>query len=160
MVFGIGFVVVIGLVFVLFGGGDQQIAPQAQAHEAVVYREATCGCCSQYVAYLKRKGYEVDDRVVSNINEIKAQHMIPQEMMSCHTAMIDGYVIEGHMPLEVIEKLLAERPEDLRGIALPGMPSGSPGMPGAKQGSFQIHGLMYDSIEGGRVGMMREFMRF
>jgi len=76
------------------------------------------------------------------MDAIKDEQGIPQDMLSCHTTIIGGYVVEGHVPLEAVEKLLVEKP-DIRGIAMPGMPSGSPGMPGLKS-TFSVHSLMHD----------------
>jgi hypothetical protein len=111
--------------------------------KATVYRSPSCGCCRNYVGYLKRNGLEVEDVETDDMNTIKEEHSIPDDMLSCHTTMIDGYVVEGHMPLEAIEKLLVEKP-DTRGIAMPGMPSGSPGMPGLRSGDFSVYSLLSD----------------
>lgn len=123
----------------------------AQSRTAIVYKTPSCGCCGNYVSYLKGQGFDVEVKNMSDLSEIKSQYNIPPPMQSCHTTIIGDYAVEGHMPIEAIEKLLAERPE-IDGIALPGMPSGSPGMPGIKQTSFEIHGL--------KDGAMSEFMRF
>lgn len=108
-----------------------------------VYRSATCGCCKNYIAYLKQRGLRVAEEVVNDIQAIKDRYSIPADMASCHTAVMGKYVIEGHVPTEVIEKLVAGQP-DISGIALPEMPAGSPGMPGAKQGSWSIYALGTD----------------
>lgn len=99
--------------------------------EVVVYKTRFCGCCESYIDYLSRAGYDV--RVVDlpeeGLESLKARLGIPRVLWSCHTAIIEGYVVEGHVPVEVIERLLAKRPS-IAGIAVPGMPPGSPGMPG------------------------------
>jgi len=110
---------------------------------AIVYRAPNCGCCGNYIGYLERRGITVEDKIVSDIEKVKSQYEIPEDMLSCHTTVIGGYVVEGHIPLEAVEKLLAEKP-DIRGIAMPGMPSGSPGMPGGKRGPFEISALRQD----------------
>ncbi len=92
-----------------------------------VYKSPTCGCCTDWVSYVEEHGYTVTVEEVPNIAPIKAEHKVPTSMQSCHTAILDGYVIEGHVPVADIERLLAERP-DVVGIAVPGMPLGSPGM--------------------------------
>jgi hypothetical protein len=112
----------------------------AQARIATIYKSPTCGCCGQYGAYLKSKGYKVKVKAEHNMDTIKSQYGIPQDMASCHTMIIDNYVVEGHVPVEAVEQLLTERPE-IDGITLPRMPAGSPGMPGIKQGPFQIFSL-------------------
>lgn len=148
---GAGFISVVVLVIGVFSGGKNiGSAPVAQAHEAVVHREATCGCCGAYISYLKKEGFIVTDNVVDSIGPIKEQYGVPMDMQSCHTTIIEGYVVEGHMPVDAINKLMSEHP-DISGIALPGMPSGSPGMPGAKRGLFEIHSLMTES---GQAPMM------
>ncbi len=109
-----------------------------------------CGCCKEYLGYLKRKGFEVNAEVLTEeeLTKLKQDLGIPYELSSCHTALINNYIVEGHMPIEAIEKLLTEKPE-IKGIALPGMPSGSPGMPGFKTGPFKIHSLTKDGQDAG-----------
>lgn len=92
-----------------------------------VTKSPTCGCCGAWVALARLEGYEVEVTDTRDVTSVKLDAAIPGEMWACHTAMIGGYVIEGHMPFAVIAKLLDERP-DITGIAVPGMPSGSPGM--------------------------------
>ena len=111
----------------------------AFAETATMYRSLHCGCCLGHAEYLESLGFDV--KVVSvepeRLASYKAEQNIPEGVQSCHTIKIDGYLIEGHVPAEAIEKLLAERP-DIRGIALPGMPMGSPGMNGNKTGPFKV----------------------
>lgn len=95
--------------------------------EMLVYKTPTCGCCETWVEHAEALGFEVTVEDVIDLRPIKAEHGIPSELSSCHTALVDGYVIEGHVPADVIAKLLEERP-DVRGLAVPGMPAGSPGM--------------------------------
>lgn len=118
--------------------------------DIVVYKSASCGCCGNYIPYLKAKGFDVETIVVKDVYTIKAEYGVPDGMESCHTTIIEGYFIEGHVPLEAIDKLLTERP-DIDGISLPNMPSGSPGMPGTKARDFLIF-----SITDGETS---EFMR-
>lgn len=89
----------------------------------------SCGCCKEWVAYLEERGAELEVIYSDDVPGLKERSGIPKEAWSCHTSSINGYVVEGHVPAEAILDLLAERP-DVVGIALPGMPSGSPGMPG------------------------------
>src|SRR3990167_4645630 len=107
---------------------------------ATIYRSRTCGCCGSYISYLRRAGVKVEEKVTTDAEmvAVKKQFGVPEEEASCHTARIDNYTVEGHVPLEAIQKLVAERPANIAGIALPGMPLGSPGMPGAKDGDFAI----------------------
>ncbi|MDZ4231286.1 MAG: DUF411 domain-containing protein [Patescibacteria group bacterium] len=152
----IGATVAIAAVAVLLavnstGTPDSQANQPIVGEEVVVYKDPSCGCCGAYVSYLKSKGVAVNVQSVTDIDLVKDQLGVPHNLMSCHTAEVGGYVVEGHVPLEVIGKLLAERPE-IKGIALPGMPSGAPGMPGPKTAPFTIYtiggaeGEIYTSI--------------
>lgn len=93
----------------------------------LVHKSPTCGCCGLWVDHLRQAGFPVEVRDQDNIHPLKERLGIPFGKGSCHTAQIDGYVIEGHVPVEDIKRLLAERPQ-ARGLTLPGMPAGSPGM--------------------------------
>jgi hypothetical protein len=92
-----------------------------------VHRDAYCGCCHLWVEHLRKEGFEVDDRVEDDMGTVKQRLGIRPEHASCHTAQIDGYVVEGHVPASDIRRLLKERPR-IHGLVLPGMPMGSPGM--------------------------------
>ncbi len=105
--------------------------------EVVVYRSRYCGCCGGWISYLKKQGYKVKTVYNENMASVKDKYGVPRSLESCHTAVIGKYVVEGHIPVEAIEKLLAERP-DIDGISLPGMPAGSPGMSGVKSEKFNI----------------------
>lgn len=94
---------------------------------AIVHKTTSCGCCGIWVDHLKAEGFQVDVRDTDDMNPIKVRLGVPVGKASCHTAEIGGYVIEGHIPAEDIKRLLAERPA-ARGLVLPGMPAGSPGM--------------------------------
>ena len=108
------------------------------AKTATVYKSPTCGCCANYAAYLRRYGYDVDVIETEDMDSVKHEHNIPREMESCHTTLIDGRVVEGHIPVEGIEEMFTSD-SDVKTIAMPGMPSGSPGMPGVKKGLFTIY---------------------
>jgi hypothetical protein len=114
----------------------------AYAETLFIYKDPNCGCCENYVAYMKREGYDVEVIETSDMKNIKEKYHIPENMESCHTTVLgDGeYVVEGHIPAEAVRKLTKERP-NLTGIAMPGMPTGSPGMPGTKRGVFNIYGI-------------------
>ena len=105
-----------------------------------VYKSASCGCCSGYVAELKRQGFNVETVLREDMFSIKNQYNIPKNMESCHTSVIGNYFIEGHVPIEAVNMLLESKPE-IDGIALPNMPAGSPGMPGFKSEPFKIYAL-------------------
>ncbi len=116
-------------------GAEQAPAPQqgAAAQKAepppplVVYKSPTCGCCGAWAEYMQAEGFTVEVVEEPQINKVKARLGVPAELGSCHTATIDGYVIEGHVPAEDVRRLLRERPA-AAGLAVPGMPLGSPGM--------------------------------
>ena len=91
------------------------------------WKTPTCGCCSAWVDYMRKHGYRVSATDVADVGPVKRQHGLPEDMESCHTSLIGGYVVEGHVPVEDIRRMLAERP-NIIGIAAPGMPHGSPGM--------------------------------
>jgi hypothetical protein len=95
--------------------------------EVTVSKNPTCGCCGEWINHLERYGFAVTARNVDNMNPIKERVGVPFGMGSCHTAEVGGYFIEGHVPAEEVERLLAERPK-AKGLTVPGMPIGSPGM--------------------------------
>ena len=95
--------------------------------EVVVYKGPTCGCCGDWAEHLRAAGFPVTEEVVRDMAAVKERHGVPRELGSCHTALVDGYVVEGHVPAADNVRLLDERP-DVRGLAVPGMPVGSPGM--------------------------------
>ena len=105
------------------------VLPALAGEAMTVYRSPSCGCCGGWVDYMKDKGHESKVVMLDDVTPAKRKLKVPEEMESCHTAVIDGYVIEGHVPMAAIEKLLAERPK-VTGLAAPGMPQGSPGMSG------------------------------
>lgn len=110
------------------------------ARSVEVHRSPGCGCCHEWEAYLADHGFEVSAADDPDIVAFKASHGVPAMAQSCHTALIDGYVVEGHVPIAAIEDLLSRRPA-IDGIALPGMPAGSPGMDGELEGPLQVLAL-------------------
>jgi hypothetical protein len=111
-----------------------------QDYDAVVYKSPTCSCCRQYISYLEREGYNIKSESINDMQSVKEKYDISPIMESCHTMVIDDYVVEGHVPIEVVKKLLTEKP-NIAGISLPDMPAGSPGMPGIKRDPFTIYSL-------------------
>ena len=103
-------------------------AQAARAEEIVVYKTPWCGCCKAWVTHMAQAGFRPIVREMQDLAPVREQYGIPFVLSSCHTGVIGGYVIEGHVPAEDILRLLAERPKGIRGIAVPGMPRGSPGM--------------------------------
>lgn len=137
-----GIIVIAGIAgFVAYDGGSRGTPPEGRGKgHAVVYKSPTCGCCVQWAAYMRKRGYEVEIESAEDMASVKERFGIPHGMESCHTAVIDGHVVEGHMPIEAIDRMLSAAPE-IDGIVLPGMPSGSPGMPGPKRGGWTVFGL-------------------
>ncbi|MDM7275289.1 MAG: DUF411 domain-containing protein [Thermoprotei archaeon] len=104
----------------------------------VVFKDPFCGCCEEYTKYLKGLGARVDVSNVPSIESKLREFQVPESLWSCHITLVGGYIVVGHVPAEAIEKLLRDKPP-IKGISLPGMPSGSPGMPGYKMGPFTIY---------------------
>ena len=106
-----------------------------------VFKTPSCGCCYGYVLFLEKEKFNVKQTDMRSLHSIKQKYNIPLEMQSCHTTIMGRYFIEGHVPLEAVNKLLKEQP-DIDGIALPGMPIGTPGMPGKKEEPYIIYQLI------------------
>ena len=109
----------------------------AGALEVTVYKSPTCGCCTKWIAHLEANGFKVNAHDVADLTQVKREHGVRRELTSCHTALVDGYVIEGHVPAEDIQRLLQERP-DVVGLAVPGMVMGSPGMEGPTSEPYNV----------------------
>lgn len=122
------------------------ISGSVYAAEFTVYKSPLCGCCSKWVDHLKANGHTVVTNDVENLDMIKKMAGIPERLQSCHTAMVDGYVIEGHVPTKDIKRLLAERPK-AKGLAVPGMPTGSPGMEGGAPDKYDVKLFKTDGSE-------------
>ena len=99
----------------------------ATGQQMTVYRSASCGCCLQWGSHIASAGFRIDDHVTEDMDAVKNARGVSPQQASCHTAVVEGYVIEGHVPASAIQRLLTERP-NIRGLAVPGMPMGSPGM--------------------------------
>ena len=104
---------------------------------AVVYRDPTCGCCHKWVEHLEANGFGTTVHDSARMAAVKARLGVPKALASCHTAEIGGYVIEGHVPADAIKRLLEEKPK-ARGLAVPGMPIGSPGMEGPDPEVYEV----------------------
>ena len=111
--------------------------------EAVMYKNPQCSCCEAYATYLEQNGFKVDIKPVNNLSQISSDAGVPADLEGCHTIMVDGYVIDGLVPVEIVKKVLAERPA-IAGITLPGMPTGAPGMGGNKAGPFTVYAFTKD----------------
>lgn len=110
---------------------------QAGLEPITVYKSPTCGCCIKWVRHLEDNGFKVEAINRKDMSVIKSENGVPRRLASCHTAIIDGYVIEGHVPAADIKRLLKERP-DVTGLTAPGMPMGSPGMEGPRQDRYDV----------------------
>ena len=110
-----------------------------------LYKNPTCHCCAEWAEHLEANGFRVDVRQGANLIQVKAEHGVAASLSSCHTALVGDYVVEGHVPADVIAQLLRERPE-IRGLAVPGMPAGVPGMPdpGRNRKPYEIHAIGQD----------------
>ncbi len=102
-----------------------------------VYKSPTCGCCSKWVAHLEANGFKVEATDVNDMSLIKRSYGIPGALASCHTAVVGDYLVEGHVPAEDIIQLLKQKPA-IKGIAVPGMPIGSPGMEGSNPEAYDV----------------------
>ena len=125
----------------------------ALAEEAVitVHRDPSCGCCTGWAQHIRQAGFDVRIDETSNLEAVRARLGVPPDLAACHTAEVSGYVIEGHVPAVAVRRLLSERPA-AKGLAVPGMPAGSPGMEAAKP---QPYAVVLFGPDG-----QRAFMRF
>jgi hypothetical protein len=120
---------------------DVSADTKASKYNVEVFKTPSCGCCYGYVLFLEEEKFKVKQTDMTSLYSIKKKYNIPLEMQSCHTTILGKYFIEGHVPIEAINKLLKEQP-DIDGIALPGMPIGTPGMPGEKEEPYIIYQLV------------------
>ena len=120
---------------------DASAVTKTSKYNVEVIKTSSCGCCYGYVLFLEEEKFKVKQTDMRSLHLIKKKYNIPLEMQSCHTTVLGKYFIEGHVPIEAINKLLKEKP-DIDGIALPGMPIGTPGMPGEKEEPYIIYQLV------------------
>ena len=132
---------------------NQAAAFNSSRAEMVVYRSPTCGCCAGWADHMEEAGFQTTHQVVDDMATIKEQHNIPQELLSCHTTLVDGYIVEGHVPTEAVQRLLSERP-NIAGIAVPGMPLGTPGM---EANGIQEPYTVYAFDEQGQISTFAEY---
>ncbi len=131
---------------------DVAIAQATLASEITVFRSPTCGCCGQWIEHAKAAGFQVKDEVTEDMDAIKQRYGVPQSLISCHTTVVGDYVVEGHIPAEDVQKLLTEKP-DIAGIAVPGMPIGSPGM---ESGDYTEPYTVFSFTESGEIDAFAE----
>lgn len=121
----------------LLGAAAQQAKPTM-----TVYKTPTCGCCTLWVQHLERNGFAVVSQNVADLTPIKRRFGVPRALESCHTGLVAGYVVEGHVPADLVHRMLKEKPDAL-GLAVPGMPIGSPGMEGGTPERYDV--LLFDA---------------
>jgi hypothetical protein len=117
--------------------------------KATVYKDPNCGCCHNYVSHLRENGFDVEVVDTADLTSIKQSHGVPEDLAGCHSTLVEGYVVEGHVPIAIVKRLLQEKPA-IRGISLPGMPLGSPGMDGDKEGPFVVYEITANENPGDR----------
>ncbi|HEV7589352.1 MAG TPA: DUF411 domain-containing protein, partial [Longimicrobium sp.] len=110
----------------------------ASAPQLVVYKDPSCGCCSKWVEHMRDNGFPVEAHDTAGVDGIKDRAGVPLAARSCHTGLVGGYAIEGHVPAEVVRRLLREHPADVAGLAVPGMVTGSPGMEGGTPQHYDV----------------------
>ncbi len=138
----VGLIFAVSAASLLFG-----TALHAGETEVMVYKTPTCGCCSKWVDHLEANGFKVKSKNLADVSPVKRMNGVPLQLSSCHTAIIGGYFVEGHVPAEDVKRLLKERP-DVAGIAVPRMPEGSPGMEGPNPEPYSVLAVKKDgSIE-------------
>ena len=123
--------------------GCEQTAVAEEDRVVTVYKSPTCGCCNGWIRHLEAAGFEVVAHDTQELSAIKSERGIPRNLDSCHTALVGGYIVEGHVPASDVTRLLKEKP-DYAGIAVPGMPIGSPGMEGPNPEAYDVLGFRKD----------------
>ncbi|MGR4066733.1 DUF411 domain-containing protein [Billgrantia sp. C5P2] len=113
------------------------VSPSQAAPVVEMYQDPSCGCCSAWAEHLEEEGFEVRQHKTRDMRSVKIEHGVTPELASCHTALIEGYVIEGHVPAADIKRLLEEQP-DVAGLTVPGMPHGSPGMETGRHDDYAV----------------------
>lgn len=133
-------------------GASQPLSAYAQQTVIEVYKSPYCGCCTDWIKHLKQHGFAVKAHDVADASAYRAKLGVPDELGSCHTALVGGYAIEGHVPAREIRRLLSERPK-AKGLAVPSMPLGSPGMEGPRSDSYEV--LLIQA--GGRYSVYQKY---
>lgn len=132
------------LAFVLVATLWLSPAAAEEPTEVTVYKSPTCGCCGKWVSHLEEHGFRVTTHEMPDVTPVKVQAGLPSQLASCHTAFVEGYLIEGHVPASDVKRLLEERPA-VQGLAVPKMPIGSPGMEGPNPERYDV--LSFDSFD-------------
>ena len=136
---------------------DKETEPSySGVKEVTVYRSPSCGCCGEWVKHMQKHGFKIIDNKTEDMEAIKQKHNVPQQLASCHTAIIDGYVMEGHISADDIKRFLASKPKQI-GLAVPGMPLGTPGMEaGSRKQPFTVASFNKD----GSVKVFKEYKSY
>lgn len=122
---------------------QEAASPAQELPTVLVYKSPTCGCCNGWIEHLEAAGFAVEARDTRDLMTVKRDAGVPVQLSSCHTALVDGYVVEGHVPADHLKSLLADDPE-IAGIAVPGMPTGSPGMEGPGAEPYEVYSFTPD----------------
>jgi hypothetical protein len=120
--------------------------------KAVVYLSPSCGCCAKWVKHMETSGFDVEVRKLDDVNPVKREHKVPEQLWSCHTALVGGYVVEGHVPADLVTRLLRVR-SAVAGLAVAGMPTGAPGM------EMEGRKDAYDVVEFTHLGETKVFAK-
>ncbi|RCK45983.1 hypothetical protein TH25_17310 [Thalassospira profundimaris] len=131
-------IIAIASAAVLGGGTYLATGTNAAAEEVTLYKNPQCGCCENYANYLRDNGFTVTVKPTHELVPMSRKAGIPDDFQGCHLAFIENYVVSGHVPVDTVNRLLTERP-DIKGVTLPGMPMGSPGMNGVKRQPFTVY---------------------
>jgi len=113
---------------------------------AMLYKNPNCGCCAEYAKYLEKNGFDVETIDSNDLSQMKEERNIPEKLYGCHTMVIGNYVFEGHVPVASVNNVLEEKPF-IKGLSVPGMPLGSPGMSGEKQGPLEVYTLAFQPTD-------------
>jgi hypothetical protein len=125
------------IALITVAGANLRAAGDTKKPIITVYKDPSCGCCKKWIEHLEKHGYRVDAKDSPDMASIKRSLGVPEELVACHTAMVNGYLIEGHVPAEDIDRLLKQKPK-IAGVAVPGMPMGSPGMDGPAVERYKV----------------------
>ena len=127
-------------------------AGSPQQQQMIVFKDPTCGCCGKWVEHVRANSFAVEVKEVSDFADYSRRSGVPSKLRGCHTAIVDGYTVEGHVPAADIQRLLSERPE-AKGLVVPGMPIGSPGMEGGRRQAYSV--LLFGTD--GRTSVFRDY---
>ena len=116
----------------------------AESLQGTLYKAQACECCEGHADYLRKNGFDLKIEPVKNLDEMSTSAGVPLKFQGCHLIKLDGYVFEGHITSEIIKRFLSERPKDVVGLSIPGMPSGVPGMEGPKEGPIKVYAIKKD----------------